>query len=331
MFSQGMNQPDKGIFGKTFYFQTPLTANAKKTPLYSVTQKIGRFIRKEKIQLLESRTKADICVGFYQPQFHTFLTSTQLWKESKLKVEKLGLHLDPRFVREELFFNGALRALQTLNLNYDIRDLENAEIEELLKYRQLWVVSTEMMDADTQMRLASYVEKGGSLVIFPAIPTLDTYLRECRILLDRLGVAAKYGPSPNTVKALSVDEVYTPTTEKQIFTGACGEVVSTARSGEVCGFRKSVGKGTLTAFGFAIGYTSEEHLELYRRIATLDKVRCDGVVSDPDVQIVRRRRRTHDYLFILNYHNTRKSFSVDSKRYSIGPFGWRIIKRRTNK
>ena len=46
-------------------------------------------------------------------------------KKKDLYVEKLGLSLDPRFVREEIFFNGLLRGLQTLNFNYDINDLEN--------------------------------------------------------------------------------------------------------------------------------------------------------------------------------------------------------------
>ena len=55
------------------------------------------------------KLKSEICVGLYKPYFYTELTTSQLLKERKLFIEKLGLTLDPRFVREEIFFNGLLR------------------------------------------------------------------------------------------------------------------------------------------------------------------------------------------------------------------------------
>ncbi len=63
---------------------------------------------------------------------HIFIQNLQhlnCLKEKRLDVEKLGLQFDPRFVREEIFFNGLLRGLQTLNFNYDINDLENTSVE----------------------------------------------------------------------------------------------------------------------------------------------------------------------------------------------------------
>ena len=101
--------------------------------MYDAVKKVNNFINDEKENFLLSETKADICVGFYKPYFYTELTTSQLLKEKRLDVEKLGLSLDPRFVREEIFFNGLLRGLQTLNFNYDIHDLENSSPETLLE------------------------------------------------------------------------------------------------------------------------------------------------------------------------------------------------------
>jgi beta-galactosidase GanA len=75
-----------------------------------------------------------------------------------------------------------------LNFNYDIIDLENSNVENLLRYKQLWVVTTEFMDASTQKLLVDYVKNGGSLILYPAIPILDLYLNPCSVLKDELGV-----------------------------------------------------------------------------------------------------------------------------------------------
>ena len=217
MFSQGINPNGKGYYGKTFYYQTPLSANCVKSPLYDSVKKVNDFIKKEKEELLLSEIKSDICVGFYKPYFYTELTTSQLLKEKRLYIEKLGLTLDPRFVREEIFFNGLLRGLQTLNFNYDISDLENSNVEYLLRYKQLWVVTTEFMDASTQKLLADYVKNGGSLILYPAIPILDLYLNPCSVLKDELGVKLTKSVSPNKIDAFGIDDVYTVFQEKQIF------------------------------------------------------------------------------------------------------------------
>jgi beta-galactosidase len=327
-FSQGINPQGKGFFGKTFYFQTPLDPQGAKSPLYAVIKKIDNLINREKDHLLLSETKANICVGFYKPYFYTELTTSQLLKERRLQVEKLGLSLDPRFVREEILFNGILRGLQTLNFNYDIRDLQNSAPEVLLKYRQLWVVTTEFMDSDTQGLLASYVKMGGHLVIYPAIPTFDTYLNPCTILKDELNIQFTKSASPNKVDAFDIEDVFTLLKEKQIFRIDNGEAVSKTKTGEVCGLRKKVDKGVITALGYAFGYSTDEHLQVYEKIVNFDKIKREAKVSDPDIQFVIRRGKKYSYLFLLNYHNKRRTFTVDSKKFTLNPLSCKIIKRK---
>jgi beta-galactosidase len=329
MFSQGINPNGKGYYGKTFYYQTPLSANAAKSPLYHSVKKVNDFIAKEKEELLLSEVKSEICVGFYKPYFYTELTTSQLLKEKRLYIEKLGLTLDPRFVREEIFFNGLLRSLQTLNFNYDISDLENSNVENLLRYKQLWVVTTEFMDANTQKLLADYVKKGGRLILYPAVPTLDLYLNPCAVLQDELEIKFNKSVSPNKIDAFGIDDVYTMFKEKQIFQNVSKtEIVSTTKTGEVCGIRKNIGYGMATILGYTFGYTTDEHLHLIEKIISLDKIKRQAKVSDPDIQFVIRKSKRCSYLFLLNYHNQKKIFTVDSKNYNLNLFSCKIIKKK---
>lgn len=325
MFSQGINPDHKGFYGKTFYYQTPLSANGIKSPLYDAVKKVDLFINNEKEDLLLSKTASQICVGLYKPYFYTELTTSQMLKEKRLDVEKLGLLFDPRFVREEIFFNGLLRGLQTLNFNYDIRDLENVSIEALLKYKQLWVTTTEFMDPATQLLLADFVRQGGHLIIYPVIPSLDLYLNPCNVLKDELNLEFNRSTSSNKVEAFGIKDIFTVFKEKQIYKSANTDIISKTNSGDACGIRKKIGKGSLTTLGFAFGYSSDEHLKLYEKIVSLDKIKKQAKVSDPDIQFVVRKGKEHAYMFLINYHNQKKTFKVNSKNYTLNPFSSKII------
>ena len=328
MFSQGINPAGKGFFGKTFYYQTAATAKAVKSSLYDVIKKVNGFINKEKENLLLSETKSDICVGLYKPYFYTELTTSQMLKDKRLDVEKLGLQFDPRFMREEIFFNGLLRGLQTLNFSYDIQDLENTSIESLLKYKQLWITTTEFMDADTQSLLVKYVKMGGHLILYPVIPTMDLYLNKCTNLKEELNIKVSKSPSPNKVIVFEIEDLFTVFRDKQIFESTKNEVVATTENGETCGIRKKVGDGTVTILGFAFGYTSDEHLHLYEKIVFLDGIKRAAKISDPDIQFVIRKGEKYSYLFLLNYHNQKKSFSVGSKDITLSAFSCKVIKQK---
>ena len=327
MFSQGINPKTKGFYGKTFYYQTPLNAKAAKSTLYNNINNVNAFIKKEKKDLLLSKTKSDICVGLYKPYFYTELTTSQMLKEKRLFVEKLGLSLDPRFVREDLLFNGLLRGLQTLNFNYDINDLENTSLESLLKFKQLWIVTTEFMESNTQKLLSDYVKAGGHLIMYPVIPTLDLYLNTCTVLKDNLKIEFSKSVSANKVNAFGIDDLFTVFKDKQIYSEGNVDVISITELDEVCGIRKKVGKGYLTLLGFAFGYSSDEHLHLYEKIVSFDSIKRQAKVSDPDIQFVLRKGKRKSYLFLLNYHNEKKSFTVNSKKIILNPFSCKVLNK----
>jgi len=216
-----------------------------------------------------------------------------------------------------------------LNFNYDISDLENSNVENLLKYRQLWVVTTEFMDARTQKLLVDYIKKGGHLILYPAIPTLDLYLNQCSVLKNELEIEFEKSTSPNKVDAFGIEDIFTVFQEKQIFKGASkAEIISTTKIGEVCGIRKNIGEGNITLLGFAFGYTSDEHLHLIEKIISIDNIKRQAKVSDPDIQFVIRKSKKYSYVFLINYHNQKKAFTVNSKKHTLNPISCKVIKMK---
>jgi hypothetical protein len=153
------------------------------------------------------------------------------------------------------------------------------------------------------------------------------YLNSCTTLKDALKIQFKKSESPNKVKAFEIEDVFTIFREKQIFQAKDKETISTTENGEICGIRKKVGAGLITALGYAFSYTSDEHLHLYEKIISLDNIKRQAKVSDPDIQFVVRKSKKDSYLFLLNYHNQEKTFVVNSKKVTLNPFFCKIIKK----
>ena len=93
-------------------------------------------------------------------------------------------------------------------------------------------------------------------------------------------------------------------------------------------FERKLEMVQVTILGFAFGYTSDEHLHLFEKIISLDKIKRQAKVSDPDIQFVIRKGKKYSYLFLLNYHNQKKTFTVDSRKFTLNPFSCKIIKRK---
>lgn len=328
MFSQGINPDGKGFYGKAFYFQTALDSKGKRNPLYDSISKVNLFIRKYEEDFVKSKTYSEIAVGFYKPYFFTELITSQLLKEKRLDVEKLGLYLDPRFIREEIFFNGLLRALQTLNYNYDIIDLDNINSLESNSYKQLWVVTTEYMDKITQNSLAEFVLSGGHLIIYPTIPIYDLYLNKCNTFAKKLDLIFEFSESDHLIDFQNTKDVFTNFRKKIDFTRTKGNAIAFSKDGSVCGIQKNIGNGVITALGFSFGYTSDEHLKIYEKILQQDNIKKTLRLKDNDLQITVRLGEKYRYIFILNYHNEKKYFSYKRKKYLINPFSYKVITER---
>ena len=327
MFSQGVNPIGKGYYGNKFYFQTPLDSQSKPSELYNSVKRVNKIITELGEDFLKSKAKAEICVGFYQPYFMTEFISSQIGKESKLDVNNLGLFLDPRFLREEVLFNGLLRSLQTLNIEYDLYDLQNRNYEQIASYKQLWVTSAEYMDVETQKFLIEYVKYGGNLIIYPVLPYKDLYLNDCNLLIKNIGVDVRFIESAKKINALDVNEIFTYFNRKQVYSGNKIKKIAATDENELCGFSKKLGKGKITTLGFSFGYTTEEHLLLIERLLKLNGVEIKNEFRSNDIHFVIRETERFKYVFLINYDNQKKSIFY-KKKYIIYPFSYKVIKEK---
>ena len=94
------------------------------------------------------------------------------------------------------------------------------------------------------------------------------------------------------------------------------------------GSERKLERVLVTVLGFAFGYTSDEHLHLYEKIVSLNKIKKQAKLSDPDIQFVIRKGKKYSYLFLLNYHNQKKMFTVNSQNVTLKPFSYKIIKTK---
>jgi len=215
-------------------------------------------------------------------------------------------------------------------------DLENSDLYNLLNYKQLWVLSTEFMDTDTQQKLADYVKSGGNMIIYPVIPSFDLYLNKCEVLKNELNINFSIKNSSHKVSAFGIDEVFTNFPQKQIFTATDDESIAFTKDKDVCGIKKKIGNGQVTILGFAFGYSSDEHLKLCEKILKQARIKKEIEISDSDIQYVVRESNKIRYTFFINYHNQKKKFyykfnyknrkSKSVKRITLNPYSYKIIR-----
>ncbi|MCU0459812.1 MAG: beta-galactosidase [Bacteroidales bacterium] len=311
MFSQGRNVSRRGYSGDTFYWFTPLDAEGRRGTTWPVVEKMGRMTEVSGDIIVNASRRAEVCVLFYP---HWYATELE-----RPAGEAAGLTYVPSAVRRPAYFDGLLKALQVLNVDYDMADLSSASPESLSGYRQLFVFATDEMDAQAQKTVADYITVGGHAVIYPFLPDRETSQQPCTILRDTIGVVpsgSEVIDSPlidmfdlHDIKCSNPQIVFAP----QTLAGA--EVVARTIRGTPCGFRKNVGKGIVTFIGTWAGFDTEAHRAFYEKLLESPGTRLRNATSDNGYIIV-RERFTDDgraLLFVANYYNEEMSGMITYK------------------
>ena len=308
MFSQGRNVRRRGYSGDTFYWFTPLDAEGKRGSAWPAVQKMSRMTAVTADIIVNAGRRAEVCVLFYP---HWYATELE-----RPGGEAAGLTYIPSAVRRPAYFDGLLKALQVLNVDYDMADLSTASPESLSQYRQVWVFATDEMDAPAQMTIAGYITGGGHAVIYPYLPDRDTSQQPCKVLRDAIGAdpsGTEVTDSPlidlfdlHDIKCNNPQVVFT----SESLSGA--EVIARTLRGTPCGFEKRVKKGKVTFIGTWAGFDTEAHRAFYEKLLERSGARLRNAASDNGF-IIARERFTGDgraLLFVANYYNEEMSGSV---------------------
>lgn len=306
MFSQGINPKRRGSIGPVFYWQTPLNAKAEEDPLYYKIKDLGQFIKENAEKLINTEIKSEVAVGFYQPYYQTEFLIPALGP-SKMDLKSFSLKYEPKFLRDKILFDGILKILRILGFTHNILDLQLAKIEEMLKFKQLWVASCDFMDKDTQKKLVDFVKSGGSLVIMPTLPDKDLYFLDNKYMYEEFKIKKKKTVYPGCPKIdiLKVKDLHC-VYPINLYEPGNAKIIAKTPEGKTCGLRKKIGKGFVNLIGSSFNYESRENLEAYEELLKLDSVNREVICDNPDLTVVKRDGKGYCYLFVLNFHPVEK-------------------------
>jgi len=301
MFSQGRNPRHKGYSGETFYWFNPLTAEGKQTNAFPLVRRMSKIVKTAENLIVNAKRKAKICVLFYPPYYAT---------ELERPVDKrCDLQFTASTIRRPAYFDGLLKVLQVLNVDYDMVDLCKASVGILSKYKQVWAFTTDEMNARDQQVIVDYTKAGGNVVLFPYLPDREILQRPCTIIRDALLISPSGSETIDSplidiydlkdIKCANPQIIFS----EESLSGA--EVIARTIHGNACGFSKTLGKGSLIHLGTWIGFDSEGHKPVYEAILKRSGAKLRQA-STGNVNIAVRERFTNDnsaVLFVGNYYN----------------------------
>jgi len=309
MFSQGRNPGRRGYSGDTFYWFTPLQADGKRTSLYPLVQRMSRIVKTAEGIILEAERKAEICVLFYPPYYATEL--------ERPEEGASGLRFNYAAIRRPAYFDGLLKALQVLNIDYDMADLSRATAESLIQYKQVWAFATDEMNAREQQVIVDYARAGGQVVIFPGLPDREMTGTPSHIIRDSIPISPAGTENIDSplidifgLKDIKCANPVITYAENDL---AGAEVIARTISGKPCGFAKPVGKGKVIHLGAWLGFDTEGHKPVYEALLNLSGARLRQAQTSND-KITARELFTNDgkgLLFIANYFNEEQTGKVE--------------------
>lgn len=307
MFSQGRNAERKGYSGKTFYWFTPLTADGERTSLFTSVERMSRMLKVSGEIIVEAQRRAEVCVLFYPPAYAS---------ELERPAGACSLRFVPSAIRRPAYFDGLLRVLQILNIDYDMADLNRASAESLNHYKQVWAFVTDEMDAPAQQRISDYITGGGNAVIYPYIPDRELSHKKCTVLRDALNLAPsgfEIIDSP-LIDILGYQDIKCSNpiitfTEESL---AGTEIIARTINGTPCGLTRNAGKGSVTYLGTWIGFDTEGHKPVYEALLERSGAKLRQASSDNEYLTVKERFTGDDkaLLFVANYYNEERSGRV---------------------
>jgi beta-galactosidase len=308
MFSRGRNPRHKGYSGANFYWFTPLSPEGERGSLFPLVQRMSRILHASENVILDAERKAEVCMLFYPPYYATELEHPETGAS--------GLHFNPSSIRRPAYFDGVLKVLQVLNVDYDMADLNRVSAEDLSKYKQAWAFCTDEMNADAQQVLAGYAMAGGNLVIFPNLPDREMSQKPCTIIRDALSIhpsGAESIDSPlidiygiRDIKCANPQMIY----HEEDLKGA--EVIARTIRGTACGFEKSLGKGKVIHLGTWMGFDTEGHKPAYEAILARSGAKLRQANASNENITVRERFTAGGagLLFIADYFNEEQTGNV---------------------
>ncbi|MBS1653248.1 MAG: beta-galactosidase [Bacteroidetes bacterium] len=307
MFSQGRNPDRKGYSGSTFYWFNPLTPEAEKTSAFPLVQRMNKIIHTSESLIVEAKRKAEVAVLFYPPYYATEL-------EKPIDAAS-NIVFNYSAIRRPAYFDGLLKALQVLNVDYDMIDL-NKPATGWENYKQIWAFCTDEMNAEEQQKMIDYVKDGGNLVLYPNMPLREMNGQPCAIIRDAVQVQPVGTDAFDSalidilglkdIKCANPQMVYDANDLNE------AEIIAKNIRDRITGFQKNIGKGKFIHVGTWWGFDTETHKDVYQQLLGLSDAKLSNATTDNFFIAVRERFTGggQAMLFVANYYNEEHATSV---------------------
>lgn len=302
MFVGGENYEDIGLLGKRHDWQAPISADGSFKKHYYIIKHLGEVIKAVEEDLLESKREVVTYLGFYADYYMTEF-SNEYTREmyDRLKV-----------FREAFLYGGIGKGLTLNNITYEGYDVKREEKIDVDEIKSLWMLTSHWMDEDVQNKLVQYVNDGGKLVLFPAVPTMDMKGNPCTKLLEALEVEIQESLWHKYVELEGMDSVGGGYIE--IYKGRNLQSFAHLQESpdKTCAFEKNLGKGKVVVFG--IGLELEHYFKdvlvekLAARIENYPVTKRNDYI---DVSFRSILGTDTKFMFIQNYDEYEKSMVFD--------------------
>lgn len=288
MFCGGANDIDFGFRGTYHEWQSPIDSHGKKTARIKPLEDVGEIVKTFGPEIADTKKEYDFAIGLYAPYYET----------SYLKGSVSDNML---FMRDKFFFDGIARLLTVNGYNYKLIDIERAKERDLGEIPAMWVFALDYMDQKTQLKLAEYVKKGGTVVISPSVPTKDMGLLRDETFLREVGVGISERVKDNLVFVNGKD--YYVDSEIKIFDSKKRRIVARTRDKKPCGILKNVKRGKILLLGFGVTHILDYYISLVSYFMEILDIKPCVKLTSKDVHAVVRSNKKYAFLFLCNFND----------------------------
>ncbi len=311
MLSSGENPDNIGVFGKDHNWQAPVGLKGEYRPSAKVVEHLGTLLKSYGASLVQSQVQPDIHIGFYSAYYMT--EEAERHGKSGPVIERIVRQ------RETLHFDGIYRILVAANVQVQALWIDGpTNLLDPFICPSLWIATTRYMDADSQERLAQYVESGGILIMGPEIPDQDLNAEPCRILLEALNLSQPTSAGHRgTADIGSWRSVYCPqyaTFPDNLSQSVWGRL---SPGGDVLIFGHAVGQGRVVVVGVGWPSLYDGYHGMIRELLAAITARPLTLMSeDPSIHALVRQGPSGNFLFAHNFSetalDTHVTFSIDA-------------------
>lgn len=254
--------------------------------------KLSKVLSVYGAELILSQPAAITTIGFLLDYFQTEVNNPL----SKPLTEILTHQ------RDVILFDMLARGLSLTHRPFNALELSSGVLD-VDRTPSCWVMMEKQCPASVQRKLVSYVQQGGSLILAGRMCDEDFQHTPCTILKDAFGIERVQSDPPFTqrlVRAFNYQDI--PVSFMETYTGDFTEVFATYEHGDVVGFVKKVGKGSVMVFGAALAANTLDDLDIFHQMAR--RMGCQPLFTPSqwvDVHLSRGDRGS--FLFINNYQD----------------------------